>query len=200
MRSGQPNVFFLSASYVAAGYLFWLATRSLASFLEPSISLFPPYASMAVKVAIEELLRILITVLSLLFLMRFGWSKKYMLFTIMASVAFAMLENTSYLLAYPSSDIYFRAGYSSLIHANNAAIMALAAMHPFRKKTAAIAGWVLSLALCVSLHFIFNTAAASIHGDSFALPGLIVNCVILLTIFLRSEKILFHKEEIDERT
>ncbi len=196
----QPNILITVISYIFVGIFFWIASRWLSFILQPITIMVPLLAGIAIKAALEEILRLSITLISLFLIIRSGWNKKNLLYSIIASIIFAVLENANYLLAFPSSDIYIRAGYSSLIHANNAAIMALAVLTSIGtiKKPAVYV--MISFLVCLTWHIALNTLASSRFINTFALPAVVFNCTVLLGIFFWSELIHFHKEEIDERT
>ncbi len=184
---------------IVAGIIFWIASRWISSIFQPLYEAIPRLAVIAINASLEEILRALIAVSTLFYLSRFGYGKKFMLFGILASLMFAILENIDYLTAFPSSDIYARAGYSSLIHVNNAAAMALALSGPFTKIKTLPATAAITFFSCLAWHFIFNTIADSRYVDSFSAFGIILNCAVLLALFFWSEAINFYKEEINER-
>ncbi|HAE23690.1 MAG TPA: hypothetical protein DCG47_15435, partial [Spirochaetaceae bacterium] len=117
-----------------AGIAQRLASRGLARFFGGG-----SLATLLANAALEELLRIALIGAAAYTLTRhteLTVSRRTALlyaFALLAGWAFGSMENLSYLLAFPSSDIFWRLGYSLPIHLNAGILYAIALFPPSPK-------------------------------------------------------------------
>ncbi len=108
---------------LAAGLAHWFAARALQAALAWALGT----PVMPLNAGIEEGLRLAVVVLGYASSARLGLDgRSGYAWALLASWAFGSMENMSYLLAYPSWDLFWRLGYSLPVHVNAGMLYALA--------------------------------------------------------------------------
>jgi len=185
----------MAALAAAGGAFLWLAARAAQSSLAPVLAGAPDWLRLAANAAAEEALRLGLAVLVALGLRRIGARPRWALLGVLASCVFAAIEHAGYLAAFPTADVYWRAGYSGPIHANAAALYAVflaplsrgaangaraAAARAGALGAAFLAGW--------AWHALFNLSAALWNFPALPALGTALNLSAMAALLWAAER------------
>ena len=169
----------------AAGFVMFFLAGSTQRRIWPLVAGGPGLMRLAVNTCIEEALRLGIAMA----LVRIAGAMRLRpgisgFMVVIASTVMAGVENLSYLSAVMTVDVYWRIGYTTLLHAGSAALYALALQSAAASRQAAsgygilagafVAGWLWHLGL--------NSAATWMDWRFLPHTGTIINIVMMLSL------------------
>jgi hypothetical protein len=186
--SHQIDMVVAIAISAAAGVALWFADRLLEAALHPLINQAPAWLALAANAGVEELLRLGMALATIRIIHKLDLEMGLATLTVMASCSLAILENASYVAAFPTLDAYWRLGYTLPIHVCAATLYALATAAPRRavvrmpRRRLVLA----SLSAAWTWHTAFNIAATYAPFTLVAPVGTILNLAVLAALVVAS--------------
>ncbi len=200
MRKGA---FLYALAALGAGLCHWyasglaqrLAARALAEHFGGGLR------ALLINVALEEVLRLALIGAAAYALSRgaerseAGSMARLYAFALLAGWAFGSMENLSYLLAFPSLDVFWRLGYSLPIHINAGLLYALACRPSprgdGRRLHGALSralGTAAALGLGIAWHGAFNAFASLAFFKTLPALGSALNAAAFIALVLLLER------------
>lgn len=177
------------AASALAGACLWLAARTAQSALAGAMAGLPDWARLALSAASEEALRFCLALAAARLLSRLGLKPRWALLGVLSSCVFAGIEHVSYLVAFPSDEIYWRLGYSGPIHANAAALYALALARSAAAGRSRVAAAAVAFAAGWAWHALFNLSSALWPFPALPALGTALNLAATACLLWAAERI-----------
>lgn len=173
---------------LAAGAALWFGDRLLEAALRPLVEQAPAWLGLAVNAGVEEALRLGLALAAIWLIRSIELDRGMAALAVLSSCALAMLENASYVAAFPTLDAYWRLGYSLPIHVGAAALYSLSTAAPRHARARVPRPIVVAASLVAAWawHAGFNIAATYARFGLVAPLGTIVNIAVLAALVVAS--------------
>lgn len=188
-RDSHPTDMVMAIAVSAvAGVALWFADRLLEAALYPLINQRPTWLALAANAGVEELLRLGIALATIRIIRKLDLEPGLATLAVLASCSLAILENASYVAAFPTLDAYWRLGYALPIHVCAATLYALSTAAP-RSAAARMPRWMVvavSLMAAWLWHTAFNITATYAPFSLVAPAGTALNLAALAALVVAS--------------